>query len=281
MAMPVNLVLVRHGEAEGNLAVRLSKKGDDRLYTEEFRQRHSSLWRLTDKGIKQAKTAGRWIANNMPDITFDRCYVSEYLRAMETAGHLAIPNARWYVDFYLRERDAGDMDVITHAEKHQHFPSSMESHKRDALYWTPPNGESTAQLCFRIDRVLQTLHRECSDRNVIIVCHGEVIWAFRIRLERMSQSRFYELDQSKDPFDRIHNCQIVHYSRRNPENQQLADHLDWMRSVCPTDTSRSSNYWQAIERNRYSNADLLETVSQTPRLINSEEENDWEQYRHD
>ena len=35
-----------------------------------------------------------------------------------------------------------------------------------------PNGESIAQLCLRIDGVLHTLHRECSDKRVLVVCHG-------------------------------------------------------------------------------------------------------------
>jgi hypothetical protein len=48
MGMPANLVLVRHGESEGNIATALSKKGDNSMFTEAFLNRHSSTWRLTD-----------------------------------------------------------------------------------------------------------------------------------------------------------------------------------------------------------------------------------------
>ena len=83
MSMPHNLILVRHGESEGNVALALSKKGDDSIYTDEFKNRHSSLWRLTKKGQEQAKSAGEWLKKNRGELEpFYRCYTSEYVRAM-------------------------------------------------------------------------------------------------------------------------------------------------------------------------------------------------------
>lgn len=41
--MPIDLVLVRHGQSEGNLAQAKSKKGDDSFWTGEFSQRPSSM----------------------------------------------------------------------------------------------------------------------------------------------------------------------------------------------------------------------------------------------
>lgn len=32
MGIPINLVLVRHGESEGNVATALSKKGNDSIF---------------------------------------------------------------------------------------------------------------------------------------------------------------------------------------------------------------------------------------------------------
>jgi broad specificity phosphatase PhoE len=64
MAMPVDLVLVRHGESEGNIAHALSKSGDDRHYTPEFRARHSSTWRLSDRGVEQARIASASLRPN-------------------------------------------------------------------------------------------------------------------------------------------------------------------------------------------------------------------------
>jgi hypothetical protein len=68
---PLELVLVRHGQSEGNEAVARSQHGDLSAYTPEFKNKHSSTYRLTDKGIQQAKVAGQWIRENIGD-KFDR-----------------------------------------------------------------------------------------------------------------------------------------------------------------------------------------------------------------
>ena len=86
------LVLVRHGESEGNVAYQRSLDGDHSLYSGEFLKRHSSLWRLTDRGREQAGAAGQWLRTQV-DCRFDAFFTSEYLRAMETASLLQIPRA--------------------------------------------------------------------------------------------------------------------------------------------------------------------------------------------
>jgi len=61
MTMPIDLVLVRHGESEGNVARRSSAAGDNSVFTEEFCGRHNSRFRLTDRGREQARAAGAWL----------------------------------------------------------------------------------------------------------------------------------------------------------------------------------------------------------------------------
>ena len=268
MSMPANLVLVRHGESEGNIAIARSKMGDHGAYTDEFKNRHSSLWRLSLKGRKQAAMTGEWMHDEL-GLTFDRHYTSAYLRAMETAGLLDIERAMWYTDFNLRERDWGELDRVSVEERDKSFSDAMEKREIDSFYWTPPNGESLAQLCLRIDRVFQTLHRECSGKNVLIVCHGEVMWAARVILERLSQPRFHELDKSKNPKDRMHNCQVLHYTRIDPDRSDgtLGPYLNRMRSICPWDMKRSRNEWQQIVRPSYSNQQLMELVDKHPPIV--------------
>ena len=43
------------------------------------------------------------------------------------------------------------------------------------------------------------------------------MWGFRVILERIPPDKYVKLDQSKNPFDRIHNCQILQYSRIDPK----------------------------------------------------------------
>jgi NAD+ kinase len=270
--MPIDLVLVRHGESEGNLAYRLAEQGDGRWFRpgSPFLDRHSSRWRLTDRGREQALLAGDWIRQNISP-TFDRYFVAEYLRAMETAAYLGFPHASWHCEFYLRERDWGRFGSMSHEERRQRFAEDLRQQELDRFFWTPPSGESMATLCLRIDRVLNTLHRECSDQRVLLVCHGEVMWAFRVRLERLSQVEYQRLDCSRSPLDKIHNCQILHYTRRHPVEGTLASYLNWKRSVCPWDTGRSSNDWQSIQRLRCSNEDLLAVVQRTPQVVKEQD----------
>ena len=270
MTMPIDLVLVRHGESEGNLAKDRAKKGDIEGFTKDFRDRHSSQFRLTTKGVTQAKKAGAWLRRNGLG-NFDRYYASEYVRARETAGHLALEGARWYSDILLRERDYGLFDAMPYAERAEKYPDYVKHKDRDGLTWAPPGGESIADAMLRVGRLLDVLHRECSAMRVIVVCHGETMWAMRLRLERMTWERFEELDRSDDPHDRIHNCQIIQYTRRTPGSDEApGTRYDWMRSVCPTDLALSSNDWTRIVRPVYTNEELLALAEAKPRLVDND-----------
>lgn len=264
--MPVELVLVRHGQTEGNLARERSKKGDKGLWTPEFRERPGRLWRLTDLGIEQAKAAGSWVCENM-DPHFSRYITSEYPRAKETAGHLGLPEAEWEEEFYLRERLWGPLENLPEDERWERYREELNRHKADSFYWRPPHGESMAEVCERVDWVLYTLHQECAGGSVIAVCHEDVMWAVRARLERLSQERWQALKLSGDPRDRVHNGQVISYTRRDPSTGEVCPDYRWTLSVCPYDSSLSRNEWERIEQPRYSNAELLARVSANPRLI--------------
>lgn len=267
MTLPLDLVLVRHGQSEGNAAKRLSEAGDHSAYSEAFRRRHSGSYRLTDVGREQARQTGDWLRSILcTEHGFDRCYVSEYIRAKETAALLGLPGATWFTDPYLTERDWGDIDIAPENERQERFGKALEMREIEPFFWRPPNGESFMTLCLRVDRVLHTLHRECGDKRVIMVCHGEVMRAFQVRLERLSQARFRELVLSEQPEDRIHNCEVMHYTRREPHgSHQQLPHLGWVRKVRPAE--EWSSHWQSIQRQRYTNEDLLAEVEKVPAFL--------------
>eukprot|EP00013_Stygamoeba_regulata_P029115 CAMPEP_0177655688 /NCGR_PEP_ID=MMETSP0447-20121125/15118_1 /TAXON_ID=0 /ORGANISM="Stygamoeba regulata, Strain BSH-02190019" /LENGTH=340 /DNA_ID=CAMNT_0019159659 /DNA_START=94 /DNA_END=1116 /DNA_ORIENTATION=+ len=269
--LPIDLVLVRHGESEGNLAQRFSKKGDDRMWTPEFQSRHTSRYRLTDDGRRQAVEAGKWIRKHLPG-HFDRYYCSEYARAMETAGLLGMDNADWFVEFYLREQDRGVLAGRSTLQRKKYHQEEMRYAKTDSFYWTPPGGESMANACLRIDRFLDSLKKNCSGFKVLVVCHGNMMKGFRVRLERMSQTAYREFEErsSVDPKLKMHNCQIMHYSRRDPITGRVYPELRWKRSVCPWDASKSTNEWEEITRPHFSNAALLDAVSHIPQILNTD-----------
>lgn len=266
MPMPEDLYLVRHGESEGNLVNARSRQGDDSLFTPEHLSRHSFEWHLTDRGIEQAKAAGRFIREEAR-LPFDVCLTSEYVRAMETAAYLGILEAQWHPYLYLRERSLGELETLTHREKMERFGASLEMRKRYPYLWRAQQGEAFEDISLKWDRIQQILHRKYAMQRALVVSHEGVLWEARHLIERLPIHEMDRLLGSEDPADRLHNCQIIHYTRRDPASGTLSAHLDWMRSVCPWDPSLSSNAWRAIERRTYSNAELLEMASRRPRLF--------------
>lgn len=262
MTLPINLLLVRHGQSEGNEAKRKSEKGDNSTFTPEFRLRHSASLRLTEHGRKQAECAGKWLREFLSSQSWgiDKYYTSGYLRAQETAGLLRLPGVRWRIEPYLSERDWGEMDQIPEQERNEKFSEALKKRRKEPFFWRPPNGESFLDLCGRVDRILDTLHRECNTENVIIVCHGEVMRAFQIRIERTSQEEFKRSILSHESADRIHNCQITRYSRINPETGELAPYPTWVQWIRPTDTPVTISPWRTIQRHTFTNEELLAKI---------------------
>lgn len=236
--MPQDLVLVRHSRSEGNVAIHAAKKGDDsHIKSPGFRERHSS---------RQAEQAGEWVREHIGD-DFDRYYTSSYVRAMETAGHLGFGAAQWYIDLRLRERERGREDLVGFAERDE-LDASRRERAAAPMYWRPLNGESIADVTVRIRDIIETLHRETSEKKVLIVRHGEVIESFRVVLERMTDQQYADWTNNKVPEDRIHNGQVLHFTRRDPESGSMAPYIGWWRSVSATNLSLCNHSWKAVHR---------------------------------
>lgn len=265
--MPMNLVLVRHGQSEGNVAVKAAKAGDDQhVLHPEFRKRHSSLWRLTNKGIEEARTTGQWLKENGL-AHFDRYYTSAYLRAMETASYLELPDAKWYIEARLREREWGQEDLVS-SEERKLLQESAFQKQENPYYWKPLNGESMADACMRVRDLMETLHRETDEKQVIVVCHGEIMEAFQIEIERWIPAQYKQHIQSEGTKNKIHNGQVIQYSRQNPHNpQEVYPYLNYKRSISPWDLSLCDPQWQQIQRKGFSNKDLLFLAEETQRII--------------
>lgn len=266
--LPLDLVLVRHGESEGNVANKRSRAGDDSDFTTDFLNRHSAKLRLTNKGRDQAKAAGRWLKDNKLD-KFDRHYVSEYARAMETAALLDLPDALWYTDFQLRERDHGLADIVSDQVRQAEFAEHMRLRKVHLFYAPWPDGESMAEVCDRLrGNTISTLHREMANKRVVIVSHGDIMRAFRVIFERMPADIYHQLDKEEPKHFKIGNGQILHYTRANPNNPtHVLPYLGWVRSVNPYEPEFAGHDWRPIERKKYTNAELLALAECSERLV--------------
>lgn len=266
--LTLNLVLIRHGESESNLANKRSRTGDNRDFTPEFLNRHSTSIRLTDKGRAQAKMAGDWLKSRGLD-RFDGYYVSEYTRAIETAALLDLPDANWHMDFQLRERDHGQVDMLADSTRKEQFQRYMKLREQHLFYAPWPDGESIPEVCDRLrTNIISTLHRDMANKQAIIVSHGGLMQAFRIIFEHITADQYHAVEGEDQGWFKIGNCQIIHYTRVNPNNpSEVLPHFGWVRSVNPYDQSYGGHDWQPIVRKKYTNAELLELAERSKRLV--------------
>lgn len=263
--LPETVTLIRHGESEGNVMVKMIRKGRDADVPSGLLAQRPDRWRLTPRGVEQAKAAARWLRENAPDFS-GRVYASPFVRAIETTGYVVPSGIRVYESPYLRERDWGDYQSLSREEQ----IAILKKMDDDPFYGRFPGGESMADVCLtRADRMLDTVARECQDVEVKMFCHGETMWAFDVRLTQMRPRRFEELHHSEHPHDHIHNCQIVQYTRVNPVTGEKIGKMGWRRSVCPWDLSLSSNDWQPIVRHRPTAEELLAEAEEVPRFLSA------------
>lgn len=270
MGMPNDFVLIRHGQSEGNLATEASKAGDNSWYTDAFTATPGHRWRLTETGICQARTTGAWVAEHVASM-FDTYLVSPYVRTRETAGHLRLPGARWRLNRALRERDWGDIGALPKDQfaQRRELELNYRMSNSDALYWVPPGGESIAQVAEdRVRNVLSTLHREATGQRVVAVTHGEAMWAFRLVLERLDDEQFVALDA--DRAEKIHNCEVLHYTRLDPRTGVQSPRLSWLRRAYPAvvdgEWTMIERPWATMEVRTYDNDALLSRVADVPSL---------------
>lgn len=237
---PSDIILIRHGQSEANLIHDAQKQGKHIVNYGDFHNRHDSEYRLSPQGIEQAKSAGEFLLKNcLKEGEPVRFLVSPYNRTMETAVNLGLSN-NWEFRDEIREREWAEASVLSPEDRREKYETNERLKEMSYYYWRPPGGESIADVIHnRVRLILSTIYRENVGEKVIMVTHGEFIWAMRSYLERLHPNEFNV--QDKDPNYKISNCFILHYSRHNPAKPEQADHFEWRRGVCPWDSSRS---WQ-------------------------------------
>lgn len=264
VGMPRDLLLVRHGRSEGNQALEAAKRGDLSLMTPAFLERSAMDYRLVPEGAVQAEQAGLFIRDWMEATgvdAFDRCYVSPYVRAMETAALLDLPGARWQRESLIRERDYGNWEGLDKPQVTERYPRSSELKVRNKFLWRPECGESISDVELRVREMLATMARELSGRRVICVTHEDVMWTFRYRLEKLTIPRWLEF-QENDHHD-IVNGGILHFTRERDDGT-IADRFHRFRRIDPTRPGDAE--WTTIHRPLLTSADLLDEVAKVPPL---------------
>jgi broad specificity phosphatase PhoE len=259
--MPDALVMIRHGESEINVINRALKRGEISEYPREVLSIPDREFRLSAQGRIQAEFTGRWLKEAYPK-GFDVMYVSDHVRARETAG-LVCREAGWgnvliRIDPQLGERNWGRFPFVD-SERRREF---MELRHRDPLHAPMPDGETLLQTRTRTRVLLERIARENWGQRVLVFSHGEYIealWAEVGHFSTESQREFFS-SISGD----IKNCQVVEFSSVDPVSGERRGQLRWAKSSCPH--ADISGEWKEFEYQKFSPDDLLRIVEQYPHL---------------
>ena len=270
MAMPADLWLVRHGQSEANIIIHAAMNGDTSYYEGGRMEAADSVWRLTSKGVRQAKTIGEFI--NVVQPSFDRYIVSPYVRTLETAANMKLNGALWEKDRTVRERSWGEINAVPQDSIRDRYELNLLFKQIDPLYWRPSSGESIAELAeIRVHNMLTRLkEKSTSNDSVIVVSHGEFMSACRLVIEEIDDDRYLEMLRNKKY--EVQNCQAMHYTRRDPNTGRLAERFGWLqlhRIVENEDGSMSvrTHSWKEFGRETYTNDELEEYVNNVPHRL--------------
>lgn len=271
MAMPNNLIFVRHGESELNVMHRHEKRDVEYEKPQGHDELHDWQFRLSPKGVEQAKAAGKWLLQHaIAPEDFDHRYVSTFMRARETAAHVGGVDALWKVDDRLKERDWGIYGATPFEDRAGLFASTERLRGLSSLYTRLDGGESLGDnVLVRIRDWLGTLHRDAEGQSALAVAHGELIWTARYIIERMLPEEWDEVEEDKS--QKIRNCSITWYSRVNPTDpEEISKHIKWRKMIYPDNESQSpfGGEWVELPGKRYFSGEmLLESVEKVTPLL--------------
>lgn len=181
MARPQRIVLVRHGESQGNEDERIYERVPDHALE------------LTTRGWDQARFAGETL-REMFDGEHVRVFVSPYRRTRQTFQALGLDPALTVVEEEprLREQDWGNLQD-TEDIREQCKTRDLYGH----FFYRFTQGESGADAYDRVGAFLESLHRDFGDPgfppNALLVTHGLMMRLFCMRWFHWSVEEFEAL----------------------------------------------------------------------------------------
>lgn len=224
----VELLLVRHGESQANVAATLARQNGAHVIDVPARDADVEL---SGTGREQSLALGRLLAGFPEEQRAAAVWSSPYVRARQTAD-LAARSGGWrvpvLVDERLRDRELGILDMLTSAGVEARLPEEAARRRwLGKFYYRPPGGESWADVALRLRSLLADLDRQHGGSRVMLVCHDAVIFLFRYILEGLSEHEILDIAATSS----VLNASLTRFVRPEGtghwtlESFNLADHL--------------------------------------------------------
>lgn len=205
---PKRIILIRHGESEGNSDPSIYEKKPD--YALE----------LSERGLEQAKEAGKKLKDLIKEESAF-LYVSPFWRTWRTYEQIAISfdsgQLRHIEEPRLREQEWGHLRSQENKKK-----IDKERDEYGPFYYRIPDGESCADVYDRVSDFFGTLHRDFAKEdfpeNAVIITHGMTLRLFLMRWYHWSVEKF-------ESYGNPENCQIVVLERNESDKFDLKSEL--------------------------------------------------------
>tara|TARA_B100000700_G_scaffold330939_1_gene460159 strand:- start:6494 stop:7822 length:1329 start_codon:yes stop_codon:yes gene_type:complete len=173
------VILVRHGETDWNLEGRFQGQIDIPL---------------NSNGIKQAKSAGKFLKNTK----FDRIYCSSLSRPRETAKEIIVDKINNEIETIdeLIEISHGDWEGKLESEIEKRWPLLLKEWKDSPDKVQMPSGESINQVWERSFKAWQYICKNVSpEETILIVAHDAVNKTLLCNLLGLQSSDIWSIKQ--------------------------------------------------------------------------------------
>ncbi len=136
------------------------------------------------------------LARALSFVDWQEAYCSPLMRAKQS--HEILHRKRTHVPchtlYELAEMCFGSLQGRSRAELEVEYPTIMGHWQCDPWSARFPEGETLADVDFRVGNVLNRLASECDDKAVLISAHGVVNRLIVLRLLGMDRTHFWSLD---------------------------------------------------------------------------------------
>jgi broad specificity phosphatase PhoE len=156
----MNLLLIRHGESEGNTEMRLQGQGE---------------YPLTERGLQQSRLAGERLRH----LSLAALYSSTIGRARLTASIIGEATGLEVAELpEVREYDFGDLAGLTYRELMEKHPEIEEQYRRGPDYPSFPGAEDREAFRQRVCDALWGVAERHPGASVAVVTHAGPIALF-------------------------------------------------------------------------------------------------------